>query len=349
MKRKLNLQYIKHIDDDGVIHINKSINNLTDLIDLCDMYIPGYEYNINLKRLHCIKKPLLKLKDTIGLEKIKSEIIKQILFFLQEFQGKNGDMMHTVIQGSPGVGKTMLGEIIGQIYYNLGVIKRKDAAEEDDDGEYKFKILKRTDLVGQYLGTTAKKTQDAIDSCLGGVMFIDEAYSLGNEEKRDIYAKECIDTINQNLTEHKGEFLCIIAGYEEDLNKCFFAYNEGLRRRFPFVYTIDKYTDDDLRRIFCKMLGTINWKIAIDVKRLNEIFKDNYDVFTNMAGDIESLVFNCKLEHSTRVFCMDDIHKNKINETDLLNAITVLKSMRNGDVALKQKEKDKYHTMTMYS
>ena len=99
------------------------------------------------------------------------------------------------------------------------------------------------------------------------------------------------------------------------------------------------------------MLGTINWKIAVDVKRLKEIFKDNYDVFTNMAGDIESLVFNCKLEHSTRVFCMDDIHKNKINESDLLNAIKVLKSMRNGDVALKQKEKekDKYHTMTMYS
>ena len=347
MKRKLHLQYIKEIDETGVIHIDKRINNLTDLIDLCEMYIPGYEYNINLERLHSIKEPLMKLNDTIGLEKTKSEIIKQILFFLQDFQGTNGDMLHTVIQGPPGVGKTMLGQIIGEIYYNLGVIKQTD--DEECDYEYKFKIMKRNDLIGQYLGTTAKKTQEAINSCFGGVMFIDEAYSLGNEEKKDIYAKECIDTINQNLTEHKGEFLCIIAGYEGDLDKCFFAYNEGLRRRFPFVYTIDKYTHNDLRRIFCKMVTDCNWKISIDVKILKTIFEDNYETFTNMAGDIESLVFNCKLEHSTRVFCMDESHKNKINESDLINAIQVLKKIRKIDVAEKEKEKDKYNMMTMYT
>jgi len=349
MKRKLHMQYIKDIDENGVIHIDKSINNLSDLIDLCEMYTPGYEYNINMDRLQAIKEPLIKLNDTIGLEKTKTEIIKQILFFLQEFQGTNGDMLHTVIQGPPGVGKTMLGQIIGEIYFNLGVIKHDEEDGERCDYEYNFKIMKRNDLIGQYLGTTAKKTQAAIDSCLGGVMFIDEAYSLGNEEKKDIYAKECIDTINQNLTERKGEFLCIIAGYEEDLNKCFFAYNEGLRRRFPFVYTIDKYTHDDLRRIFCKMIGNDNWEISIDVKKLKDIFKTHYEAFTNMAGDIESLVFNCKLEHSTRVFCMDESHKNKINELDLLNAIQVLRKIRKIDVKEIEKAKDKYHLMTMYS
>jgi SpoVK/Ycf46/Vps4 family AAA+-type ATPase len=343
MKRKLQLQYINHIDDNGVIHIVKSINNLKDLIDLCDMYVPGYDYNINMERLFAIKEPLITLNESIGLENTKSEIIKQILFFLQDFQGTNGDMLHTVIQGPPGCGKTMLGEIIGEIYYKMGVIKNDD----EINFEYKFKIIKRTDLIGQYLGTTAKKTQEAINSCFGGVMFIDEAYSLGNEEKKDIYAKECIDTINQNLTEHKGEFLCIVAGYECDLDKCFFAYNEGLRRRFPFVYTIDKYTHDDLRRIFCKMISKSNWEISIDIKTLKALFEDNYDAFTNMAGDMETLVFNCKLEHSTRVFCLDDSYKNKISSSDLVCAIQVLK--KNRKIVNIVTERDEYAMRTMYS
>ena len=113
-------------------------------------------------------------------------------------------MLHTVIQGAPGVGKTMVAQIIGEIYWKLGIIN------SGINNDYTFKIVKRSDLIGQYLGTTAKKTQEVIDSCIGGVMFIDEAYSLGNEEKRDIYAKECIDTINQNLTEKKESFYVLL-------------------------------------------------------------------------------------------------------------------------------------------
>ena len=93
------------------------------------------------------------------------------------------------------------------------------------ENKYEFKIVKRSDLIGKYLGHTAAKTQKVIDSCKGGVLFIDEAYSLGNPEGRDSFSKECIDTINQNLTENKANLLCIIAGYKDALDKCFFAYN----------------------------------------------------------------------------------------------------------------------------
>jgi hypothetical protein len=210
-------------------------------------------------------------------------------------------MLHTVIQGPPGVGKTMLGHIIGQIYWELDIIqtdipyksesnsvqeKRKtkyilesddDSYYSDDDDDYypksklnnfiksvvkkgpvskntrssinnppelKFKVAKRSDLIAKYLGQTAAKTQEVIDDAVGGVLFIDEAYSLGNADGGDSYAKECIDTINQNLTEKKNQLLVIIAGYENALEECFFAYNEGLNRRFPFRYTIDAYTYD---------------------------------------------------------------------------------------------------------
>src|SRR5438093_1618571 len=81
----------------------------------------------------------------------------------------------------------------------------------------KFKLVKRTDLVGEYLGHTAHKTQRVIDDADGGVLFIDEAYSLGADDKRDSFSKECIDTLNQNLSENRSKFICIIAGYPDEL------------------------------------------------------------------------------------------------------------------------------------
>ena len=110
-----------------------------------------------------------------------------------------------MICGPPGVGKTTIAQIIGKIYLEL------DFLEND-----KFKVASRSDLIAKYLGQTAIKTQEVIDSVVGGVLFIDEVYSLGNEEKRDSFAKECIDTINLNMT-RKEPWLLIVGGYKEDI------------------------------------------------------------------------------------------------------------------------------------
>jgi SpoVK/Ycf46/Vps4 family AAA+-type ATPase len=172
---------------------------------------------------------------------VKDNIINQIVFFLQGLNNEDpdkNDMMHTVITGPPGVGKTELGKILGKVYKAMGILSSD-----------KMKIVSRSDLVGKYLGHTAKKTQEVIDECKGGIMFIDEAYSLGNKEGRDSFAKECIDTINQNLTERR-DFLCIIAGYRDALDDCFFSYNEGLKRRFSFRYDIEAYDANELKHIF---------------------------------------------------------------------------------------------------
>lgn len=92
-------------------------------------------------------------------------------------------------------------------------------------------------------------TQQVFDDAKGGILFIDEAYSLGNPEQRDSFSKECIDTINQNLTENK-DTVVFIAGYKDQLNESFFSYNPGLNRRFKMRLTIDKYNAPDLREIF---------------------------------------------------------------------------------------------------
>jgi ATP-dependent Lon protease len=120
---------------DQLIVINKKIKTLDDLIELGLSYDPTKKYNINLKKLNKIVPVLTKLKNVIGMEEVKKSIVGQIIFFLQDFQDKNQDMLHTVIQGPPGVGKTMLGHIIGQIYWELDIIQSDilDNLSDDDD------------------------------------------------------------------------------------------------------------------------------------------------------------------------------------------------------------------------
>jgi SpoVK/Ycf46/Vps4 family AAA+-type ATPase len=346
-KRKLKNEFNNHNIENkkannDMIYIKHEINSIDDLIYLGKQYIPGNIYNINLEKLFKLVSVLTKLQNVIGMDKIKKNITNQIIFFIQDFQDKNSDMLHTIIQGPPGVGKTMLGEIIGEIYFTLDIIENTNkttllstneigCCENDEpvqpkvDNKIKFTVAKRSDLIGKYLGQTAAKTQNVIDKSLGGVLFIDEAYSLGNAEGRDSYSKECIDTINQNLSEKKNQLLVIIAGYKESLDTCFFNYNEGLRRRFPFVYTIDKYTPKEMSCILQKMITDLgnNWSIVIEQSVLDNFFEKNLGLFPNSAGDIETLIFSIKMEHAKRVFYCEpgSDQRKKILDIDLDNAL----------------------------
>ena len=236
--------------------IDVKISDLDKLIEIAKGLDDKKDYSFDLNKLKLLVDPLERLKQFVGMNKVKNNIVKQILYFLQNLDDTK-DMMHTVITGPPGVGKTKLAYLLSEIYFKMGIFKcKKNVTYKSpltgENINFKFKIARRSDLIGEYVGHTAIKTQKVIDESLGGVLLIDEAYSLGNDDKKDSFSKECIDTLNQNLTENKGKFAVIIAGYDDELEKCFFSYNDGLRRRFPFRYEINAYNYSELCEIFIK-------------------------------------------------------------------------------------------------
>ena len=317
-----------------LVRITKEINNIDDLIELAKIYNPAEskKYNINMEALGKLVEPLTELKRMIGMPKLKKAILNQVIYFLQDFEEKNAHMMHTIIEGPPGSGKTDVAKILGKIYAKLGFLKKE-----------KVLSVKRSDLIGQYLGQTAIKTQKVIDSAKGGVLLIDEAYSLGNSEQRDSYSKECIDTINQNLSEEKSEFICIIVGYKNSLKECFFSYNAGLERRFPFRYTIDEYTYEDLMNIFKKLLVDYKWEVIAEEKKLLKFFEENRKVFEFNGGDLDNLLQQSKISHSRRVFTLDKDVKKKLTIEDLEGG---LKAMMENEEISKRKNKSDFNILS---
>lgn len=336
--------------------INKKIKTIDDLLDLMQLYDETKpelmdKYTFDIKKLIAMKEPLIELKNMIGMETVKKSIVRQIIYFLQEFEEQQ-DMLHVVITGSPGTGKTSLGIILSKLYHAMGIIDHKESVNPltGNKEDFHFKIYKRADLVGQYLGHTAIKTQKAIDECVGGVMFLDEAYSLGHDEKSDVYTKECVDTINQNLSENKKKFILIIAGYAEQLDKCFFAHNEGLRRRFAFRYDIEKYSSLELARMLQLKIKSNGWKLneSITLENIAKIINGSENMFKNFGGDIESWLFHIKTEHGMRIFGKHPNERKLLIFSDLENGLEQFKIAKENKLEKNKLDLEKSLTSTLY-
>lgn len=302
-----------------IIENSPPVNNLKDLISI-GKTLKFYK-NIDSIVLWEILPYMEELDNMIGMQSLKDTVFYQIIYYLQNMhqRNKNQEYLHTVITGNAGSGKTSVAKIIGKIYTNLGVLSKKNNS---------FTIGYRDDFVAEYLGQTAIKTRSFLESCLGGVLFIDEVYSLGPGQKdKDSFSKEAIDTLCSFLSEHKNDFCCIVAGYKADIKKCFFSVNQGLERRFPWRHDIDQYTDIDLAEIFIKMVNETKWVLheEIDKKNMTLFFKNNKEHFKHTGGSIETFISKLKMIHSKRVFNLEKEFKFIINKEDVENCLIEVK------------------------
>lgn len=293
------------------------VKSIKDLIEL-GRSIKFYK-NIDMSMLWNIIPYLEKLDEMVGMESLKETIFYQVIYYLQGMHVYNKEYLHTVIYGPPGCGKSTIGEIIANIYKAMNILSENS----------EFKKAGRDDFVAGYLGQTAIKTKKLLNSCIGHVLFIDEVYSLGPGEKdKDSFAKEVADVLTGFLSEHKNDFCCIVAGYEEEVNKCFFGMNHGLERRFPWIHRIESYKHKDLSRIFVNMVQKQKWSIAFDEKFLTEAISENKRQFLNSAGDVETFLTKCKMMHSKRVFSLSPEHKYILTKEDVNQAFEFLNKIK---------------------
>lgn len=307
-------------DDSAVKKKRKQLNtnapeikNLSDLVKLSKEKL---KYNnINMPILNGISDDLVRLEEMVGMKQFKETIFLQILYFLQGLHN-NEDYLHAVIYGQAGCGKTEVSKILGAIYAGLGLLSKGT-----------FRSVKRADLVSRYLGETSIKTKKILEENLGGVLFIDEAYSLGHDRESgspDSYSKECIDCINQFLSENKNDFAMIIAGYESDIETCFFGQNQGLKRRFPWVHTIDKYSDMDLVDILKLKVKKCQWSLGCSDDFLVNLIKEHKNCFKYYGGSIEILITKAKMCHARRVFGKDKSLLFVFTDDDFIQAIKMV-------------------------
>lgn len=234
-----------------------------------------------------------------------------------EYYGFQIDGNHRFLLGDFTVThNTEVARIIGKIYQAMGILS--------DTGP--FKIAYRDDFVAEYLGQTAIKTRKLLKSCLGGVLFVDEVYSLGPGQKdKDSFAKECMETITAFLSEHKNDFCFIGAGYEEDVYRCFFSGNKGLERRFQWIHKIKEYKIEELVDILLKMISDMKWNINMERKDIIKILEKEKNLFKHAGGDIEIFLSKCKMVHAKRVFSLDKEHMFVFTKEDIVNSLDLIK------------------------
>jgi len=302
--------------------IDASMQSLSDIISIVQKneYNPSYEYNIDLKSLHNIKDELIELNNMIGMETLKKSVLEQLVYFSQELHlGENiSDFKHTVIYGPPGTGKTEIAKIIGKMYSKLGILKSNV-----------FKKVTRSDLVAGYLGQTAIKTKKVITETLGGVLFIDEAYSLASREDNDIYSKECIDTLCEALSDHKNDLMVIIAGYEDELNETFFRINRGMESRFIWRFKIDEYSSKELMSIFKKKVREQEWDFEVEDNIKEKWFNEKKSKFKGYGRDMELLLLYVKVAHGKRIYGKSKDLRKKISLDDLNNGFETFEKNKN--------------------
>lgn len=252
----------------------------------------------------------------VGMEELK-KIIKEIYAWIyvnkkRQEAGLKAEkqVLHMLFKGNPGTGKTTVARIIGKLLFQMGVLSKGHLVEAE-----------RADLVGEYIGHTAQKTRDLIKKAMGGILFIDEAYSLARGGEKD-FGKEAIDTLVKHMEDKQHDFVLILAGYSREMTH-FLSLNPGLQSRFPFIIEFPDYTVNQLLEIGKRMyeereyqlLKEAEWKLR---EHLNAIkYSSSITAFSN-GRYVRNVV-----ERSVRAQAMRLLAQDTYDKYDLLTISSV--------------------------
>ncbi len=243
-----------------------------------------------------------QLEDLVGLEEVKRDIKNLINLMKVRKLREQNDLpvppmsLHMVFLGNPGTGKTTVARIMSGLYAAIGVLEKGQLVEVDRSG-----------LVAGYVGQTALKTQEVIKKALGGVLFIDEAYSLSSGGEND-FGREAIETILKAMEDHRKELVVIVAGYTGPMEK-FLSSNPGLESRFNKYFFFPDYNGEQLMAIFRKQCEKNSYVLTEEaetaaVKLFTELYEERGDNFGN-GRDVRNCFEDMVVRQSNRVAALE--------------------------------------------
>lgn len=260
------------------------------------------------------KKPdlnecLAEMDELVGLDDVKTDVHNLInLVKVRKLREENGlpntDMsLHMVFMGNPGTGKTTIARLLGNMYAAIGVLSKGQLIEVDRSG-----------LVAGYVGQTALKTQEVIKSALGGVLFIDEAYSLASGGEQD-FGREAIETLLKAMEDHRDDLIVIVAGYDEPMDK-FINSNPGLKSRFNKYFYFPDYDGEQLYKMFLmrcdKNKYQLSKKAQKDAKELFVQMYENRDENFGNGRDVRNFFEDVVVRQSNRIAAMENPTKDDL-------------------------------------
>ena len=270
--------------------VEKNLEDVRGDMSFASHEKPVEENPIDMDTIHEI---LSEVDNLIGLGNVKKEIHDMVnMMLINEMRRRKGlknpvVSRHLVFTGNPGTGKTTIARAIGKIYKTLGILEKGHMIETDRSG-----------MVAGYMGQTAEKVTEVVKKAMGGILFIDEAYSLVSDNEGD-YGQEAINTLLKLMEDNRDSLVVIVAGYTEEMQS-FINSNPGLRSRFNRYIQFNDYSDDELLQIFKQYVAEQDYKLEDDIDgaimdAIRGIHADEGDNFGNarsMRNYFEKVISN---------------------------------------------------------